>query len=424
MKKFIIEKSSPLKGEIYVDGAKNAVLPIIASTVLTEDKCVIENAPFLKDVEIMLEILEILGAKTSFLEKEKKIIIDCCNISSVPLPYELVKKLRASFLFAGPLLSRFGKVNIQMPGGCPIGIRPVDLHLKGFSLLGADIKQEHGNIEITAQKVKGANIYLDFPSVGATENIIMAAALSEGETNISNCSVEPEIVDLVQFLNKMGADISGAGTDSIKIVGVPRISGAVHSIIPDRIEAGTFMIGAVITKGDIIVKNIICDHLRPVIAKLKDMNVDIEESEDSIRVHAENELVNTDIKTLPFPGFPTDMQAPFMSLMAVTKGTGIINETIFENRFMHVGELNRMGADIKVESKSAVIKGVPKLTGTQVKATDLRAGAALILSALVADGETEISDIYHIERGYCNIEKKIKKLGGKIKKVEEETNKN
>ncbi len=419
MEKFIIEKSSPLKGEITIDGAKNAVLPIIASTILTGEKCIIENAPFLKDVEIMLKILEVLGAKTSFCEKEKRIAIDCRKISNVPLPYELVKKLRASFLFAGPMLSRFGKVNIQMPGGCPIGIRPVDLHLKGFSMLGAKIKQEHGNIEIISQGVKGNNIYLDFPSVGATENIIMAAVLAEGETNISNCSVEPEIVDLAEFLNKMGAYIYGAGTDSIKIIGVPEVYGAVHSIIPDRIEAGTFMIGAVITKGDLIIKNIICDHLRPVIAKLKDMNVDVEENENSIRVHSENELINTDVKTLPFPGFPTDMQAQFMSLMAVTKGTGIINETIFENRFMHVGELNRMGADIKVESKSAIIKGVPKLTGTQVKATDLRAGAALILSALVAEGETEISDIYHIERGYCNIEEKIRKLGGKIKKTEE-----
>lgn len=417
MEKFIVEKSKPLKGEIVIDGAKNSVLPIIASTILIGDKCVIENVPFLKDVEIMIKILKELGAEALFSEKEKRIDIDCRKVSSFPLPYELVKKIRASFLLAGPLLSRFGKVNIQMPGGCPIGIRPVDLHLKGFSFLGAEIKQEHGNIEITSKKVKGNNIYLDFPSVGATENIIMAAVLAEGETNISNCSVEPEITDLAEFLNKAGAKISGAGTDSIKIVGVSQLFSAEHRVIPDRIEAGTFMIGAVITKGDILIKNVICDHLRPVIAKLKDMNVDIEENEDKIRVYCKNELVNTDVKTLPFPGFPTDMQAPFMSLMAVTEGTGIINETIFENRFMHVGELNRMGADIKVESKSAVIKGVSKLTGTQVKATDLRAGAALILSALVAEGETEISDIYHVERGYCGIDEKIRKLGGKIRKV-------
>jgi UDP-N-acetylglucosamine 1-carboxyvinyltransferase len=304
-----------------------------------------------------------------------------------------------------------------MPGGCPIGVRPVDLHLKGFSLLGAEIKQEHGNIEISSPKIKGNNIYLDFPSVGATENIIMASVMAEGETYISNCSVEPEIINLADFLNKMGAKVFGAGTDNIKIIGVKELFGTAHKIIPDRIEAGTFMIGAVITKGDVTIKNVVRDHLRPVIAKLKDMNVDIEEKENMLRVRCDRELVNTDIKTLPFPGFPTDMQAQFMSLMAVTNGTGIINETIFENRFMHVGELNRMGADIKVESKSAIIKGVSKLTGTQVKATDLRAGAALILSALVAEGETEISDIYHIERGYYRIEEKFKKLGAKIKKL-------
>ena len=417
MDKFIVEKSGPLRGEVITDGAKNAVLPIIAATVLTGEKCVNENVPYLKDFEIMLKIMETLRARTSFSEKEKKIIVDGGKILNNSLPYELVKKIRASFLFAGPLLSRFGKVKIQMPGGCPIGVRPVDLHLKGFSLLGAEIKQEHGNIEISSPKIKGNNIYLDFPSVGATENIIMASVMAEGETYISNCSVEPEIINLADFLNKMGAKVFGAGTDNIKIIGVKELFGTAHKIIPDRIEAGTFMIGAVITKGDVTIKNVVRDHLRPVIAKLKDMNVDIEEKENMLRVRCDRELVNTDIKTLPFPGFPTDMQAQFMSLMAVTNGTGIINETIFENRFMHVGELNRMGADIKVESKSAIIKGVSKLTGTQVKATDLRAGAALILSALVAEGETEISDIYHIERGYYRIEEKFKKLGAKIKKL-------
>ncbi len=417
MDKVIGKKSGPLTGEVITEGAKNAVLPIIAATVLTGEKCVIENVPYLKDVEIMLKLLETLGARTSFSEKEQKIIVDGGKILNNSLPYELVKKIRASFLFAGPLLSRFGKVKIQMPGGCPIGVRPVDLHLKGFSLLGAEIKQEHGNIEISSPKIKGNNIYLDFPSVGATENIIMASVMAEGETYISNCSVEPEIINLADFLNKMGAKVFGAGTDNIKIIGVKELFGTAHKIIPDRIEAGTFMIGAVITKGDVTIKNVVRDHLRPVIAKLKDMNVDIEEKENMLRVRCDRELVNTDIKTLPFPGFPTDMQAQFMSLMAVTNGTGIINETIFENRFMHVGELNRMGADIKVESKSAIIKGVSKLTGTQVKATDLRAGAALILSALVAEGETEISDIYHIERGYYRIEEKFKKLGAKIKKL-------
>ncbi len=418
MGKFIVSKSDCLNGEIIIDGAKNAVLPVLASTILTGEDCIIENAPYLKDVEIMLEILKELGAKCSFDKNSKKILVNCNNIVNSPLPSELVKKIRASFLFAGPLLAKFGKVKIQMPGGCRIGVRPVDLHLKGFSMLGAEVLQEHGYIEISADRLIGNNIYLDFPSVGATENIIMAAVLSKGETNISNCSIEPEIVDLAEFLNKMGAKIYGAGTDNIKIVGVPQLYGTKHKVIPDRIEAGTFMIASVITNGDLIIKNVVCEHLMPVIAKLKDMNAQITEGDNFIRVSSNGSLFNTDIKTLPFPGFPTDMQAPFMSLMTVADGTGIINETVFENRFMHVGELNRMGADIKVESKSAIVKGVKKLTGTQVKATDLRAGAALILSALVAEGETEISDIYHIERGYCNIEEKLKKVGAKIKKVD------
>jgi len=418
MGKFIIEKSGPLKGEIVVDGAKNSALPVLAATILTEEECIVENIPPLKDVEIMLKLLDLLGAESEFLVHEKKIIINCRKVENISLPYELVKKIRASFLIAGPLLSRFGNVNIQMPGGCQIGVRPVDLHLKGFSLLGANIKQEHGNIEINSNGLKGDNIYLDFPSVGATENIIMAAVLAKGETNISNCSVEPEIVDLVNFLNEMGAKIEGAGTDTIKVIGVSKLSGTRHKIISDRIEAGTYMVGAAVTKGDLLIKNVVCEHLRPVTAKLKDMNVNVEEKGSEIRVYSHGDLINTDIKTLPFPGFPTDMQAPFMSLMAITKGTAIINETIFENRFMHVGELNRMGADIKVESKSAIVKGVSKLTGTQVKATDLRAGAALIISALAAEGETEISDIYHIERGYCNIEEKLRKVGAKIKKID------
>lgn len=417
MGKFIIEKSGPLKGEIVVDGAKNAILPILAATLLTGEKCTVENVPFLKDVEIMAKLLENIGAKILLEPEKKKCVVNCDKIENILLPYELVKKIRASFLIAGPMLSRFGKVKMQMPGGCPIGVRPIDLHLKGFSLLGAKIKQEHGSVEIFGDKLKGANIYLDFPSVGATENIIMAAVLAEGETNISNCSAEPEIVDLAKFLNKMGARIFGAGTDNIKIIGVRELFGTKHSIIPDRIEAGTFMTLAAATKGDLTIKNVICEHLRPVTAKLKEMKVMVEEGNSKIRVYFDRPLENTDIKTLPFPGFPTDMQAQFMSLMVISSGTGIINETVFENRFMHVGELNRMGADIKVESKSAIVKGVSKITGTEVKATDLRAGAALIISALAAEGETEIGDIYHIERGYCKIEEKLRAVGAKIKKV-------
>jgi len=417
MEKFLVEKSGPLFGEVVIDGAKNAILPILAATILSEGKCVIKNVPFLKDVEIMLMLLDKLGAETEFIVSEKKIVVDCKNISNIALPYELVKKIRASFLIAGPLLSRFGRVKIQLPGGCRIGVRPIDLHLKGFSLMGSDIKQEHGAVEITSGNLRGGNIYLDFPSVGATENIIMAAVLADGETNISNCSVEPEIGDLINFLNKMGARIEGGGSDNVKVIGVSSLSGTSYKVIPDRIEAGTYMVGAALTNGNVLIKNVVCDHLRPVIAKLRDMNVDVEEMDSQIRVSVSKNIVNTDIKTLPFPGFPTDMQAPFTSLMAVAEGTGVINETIFENRFMHVGELNRMGADIKVESKSAIIKGVPKIMGTQVRATDLRAGAALILSALVAEGETEISDVYHIERGYFDIEHKLKMLGAKIRAI-------
>ncbi len=417
MGKFIIEKSSPLRGRIKISGAKNSVLPILAATILTDKSCDINEVPFLKDVETMLELLNSLGAE--IIKNKDSVIVSCNKISNKELPYDLVKKIRASFLIAGPVLARFGIVRIQMPGGCPIGVRPVDLHLKGFSLMGAKIKQEHGVIEISTKGLKGADIYLDFPSVGATENIMMAAVMAKGVTNISNCAVEPEIVDLAQFLNQMGAKITGAGSDNIKIIGTDILNGCKHTIIPDRIEAGTYMIAAGITKGDIIMQNVIPEHLKPVTAKLKEMNVMTEETSDGIRVYCGGNLKNVDVKTMPFPGFPTDMQAQFMSLMTVSKGTGIVNETVFENRFMHVGELNRMGADIKLESNSAIVTGVKKTMGTKVKATDLRAGAALIISALAAEGETEISDIYHIERGYYKIEEKLSKIGANIKKIED-----
>lgn len=417
MCKFLIEKSPCLKGKVKISGSKNSVLPILAASILTKSRCIINEVPDLSDVSIMIELLKNLGANLEYIKENNKIILNCSNVSNIELPYELVKKIRASFLIAGPMLARFGKVRIQMPGGCAIGVRPVDLHLKGFSILGAEINQEHGIIEIKAKKLKGAEIYLDFPSVGATENIIMASVFAEGETIISNCAIEPEIVDLALFLNSMGANIIGAGSDTIKIKGQKSLSGCEHTIIPDRIEAGTFMTIAAATGGDVCIENVICEHLKPISAKLKEINVEIEENDNSIRVSRIAELKNTDIKTLPYPGFPTDMQSQFMSLMSIAKGNSIINETVFENRFMHVGELNRMGADIKIESKSAIIKGVERLTGTQVKATDLRAGAALIISSLIADGMTEISDIYHIERGYCNIEDKLSKLGAKIKKI-------
>lgn len=417
MDKFIVEKSPPLKGHVKIDGSKNAVLPIMAASLLTNKKCIIKNVPFLSDVIIMQELLTCLGAEFENNETENIIKINSENVENIELPYNLVKKIRASFLIAGPLLAKFGNVKIQMPGGCPIGVRPVDLHLKGFSLLGADISQEHGVIEINAKKLKGSEIYLDFPSVGATENIMMAATMAEGETIISNCAVEPEIVDLAVFLNKIGCKIVGAGSDTIKITGVKNLDSCTHSIIPDRIEAGTFMVASAITNGDVIIDNIICEHLKAITAKLKEINAEVIENDTSIEVRLNEKLKNVDIKTMPYPGFPTDMQAQFMGLLSQSEGTGIINETVFENRFMHIGELNRMGADIKVESKSAIIKGVDRLTGTQVKATDLRAGAALILTALSAEGMTEIGEIHHIDRGYYKIEEKLKKLGAKIKRV-------
>jgi UDP-N-acetylglucosamine 1-carboxyvinyltransferase len=320
-------------------------------------------------------------------------------------------------LLAGALLGRFGKARLPFPGGCSIGVRPVDLHLKGFSLLGASYTLEHGIVDIRAERLKGADICLDLPSVGATENIILAAVKAEGETVISNCALEPEIADLISFLNKCGAKITGAGTDTIKITGVKTLHPCKHNVIPDRIEAGTFMLAAAASCGNVCVKNVVTEHLKSVISKLREINTDVEEGADFVTVSAKKRLKNTDIKTMPFPGFPTDMQAQFMSLMSVCEGSGIINETVFENRFMHVCELNRMGADIRVDGRNAFVRGVSRLTGTKVKATDLRAGAALVISALCAEGTTEIGDIHYIDRGYEKFDEKLKKLGAKIYRV-------
>lgn len=419
MSKFLVERSKPLKGEVIIEGAKNSALPILAGCILSGGINKIENIPKLSDVLIMCELLENLGAVVTKDFENKCITIDSSDIINNELPYNLVKQIRASFLFAGALLARKGHVKIQMPGGCPIGIRPIDLHLKGFSSLGAEIKQEHGIIDINCKRLKGSEIYLDFPSVGATENLMMAASMAEGVTVISNCAVEPEIVDLAVFLNSIGCKIEGAGCDSIKITGVKEIGQTSHRIIPDRIEAATFMVAAAATKGSIEVKNICCEHLRSIILKLREINVSLEEREDKIFIDAHSKFKNTDIKTLPYPGFPTDMQPQFMSFLSTVKGTGIINETIFENRFIHVAELSRMGADIRLEGRSAIVQGVDRMTGTQVKATDLRAGAGLIIAGLCAEGMSEIGDIYHIERGYYKIEEKLKNLGAKINRIDE-----
>ena len=421
MAKFIVKHSDPLHGTVTINGAKNAALPILAACLLTEEECDIWDVAPLKDVEAMLGILESLGAKVSYHREEQKVSVQAGKIRKFQGDPELAIKMRASFLIMGPLLARLGKARIPYPGGCQIGSRPVDLHLKGFAALGARIKQEYGYIDIRAKSLIGTKIYLDFPSVGATENIMMAAVKAQGETVIENAAAEPEICDLAAFLVKMGAKIEGAGTDTIHIEGVERLSGAGHKVIPDRIEAGTFMVAAAITKGDIYIENVIPEHLTPIIAKLAEAHVKSEMTEKGLHVYTEGKIVPIHLKTMPFPGFPTDLQAPFMSLMTVADGTSIVTETVFENRFMHAGEMQRMGADIKIDSRTAVVEGVKKLTGTQVKATDLRAGAALILSALAAEGDTEISDIYHVERGYYKIEEKLKNLGAEIEKVEDES---
>ncbi|WP_207644723.1 UDP-N-acetylglucosamine 1-carboxyvinyltransferase [Caloranaerobacter ferrireducens] len=413
MAKIIVEKSPPLKGTVRISGAKNSALPIIAASLLSTGKCILEDVPDLKDVDVICEVLSSLGADVKRVSREK-LQINASIIDNFEAPYELMKKMRASFLVMGPLLARMGKARVSMPGGCAIGTRPIDLHLKGFKALGAKIEVGHGYVEASADKLKGEKIYLDFPSVGATENIMMAASLAEGETIIENAAQEPEIVDLANFLNKIGGDVKGAGTSTIKIKGVKTLNGGRHQIIPDRIEAGTFMVGAAITGGDIIIENIMVDHIKSIIAKLKEAGVEIIEDGDRIRVIGKKPIKAIDIKTMPYPGFPTDMQAQFMALMSVANGTSVIIETVFENRFMHVDELKRMGANIKIEGRSAIIQGTNKLMGAPVKATDLRAGAALILSGLIAEGKTEISNIFHIDRGYSNIEQKLSNLGAKI----------
>lgn len=418
MPKIIVEKSPPLKGNIRISGAKNSTLPIIAASLLATETCFLEDIPALDDVDVISEVLASLGGDVKRVSKER-LEINSSKISSIEAPYELMRKMRASFLVMGPLLARMGKARISLPGGCAIGTRPIDLHLKGFKALGAEIELGHGYVEASAQKLIGDRIYLDFPSVGATENIMMAATMAEGETIIENAAMEPEIVDLANYLNKMGANVKGAGTSAIRIRGVEKLGGARHSVIPDRIEAGTYMIAAAMTGGDVLVENVITSHIKPIIAKLIEAGVEIIEQGENVRVIAKEPIKSVDIKTLPYPGFPTDMQSQFMALMSISKGTSVMIETVFENRFMHVDELKRMGADIKIDGRSAIIQGTNNLMGAPVKATDLRAGAALILAGLVSEGITEITDIYHIDRGYTDIEQKLSALGAKIRRVED-----
>jgi len=419
MENLIINHSKPLSGEVTVSGSKNAVLPILAATILTNNDNLIHDVPELEDVKIMQEILTHIGSKVS-AETTSTLRTELPAIRNFEIPYDLVSKMRASILLLGPLLARCGKASISFPGGCAIGSRPIDLHLKGLAAMGAEIEQSNGLITASAKKLTGKKIYLDFPSVGATENLIMAAVLAEGETILENVAIEPEIVDLATYLSSCGAKIQGAGTDTVKIIGVRELKGSEHTVISDRIEAGTFMIATAITGGNVLIKNVIPAHLKPITAKLKEANVEVSEELNAIRVKGGYPLKNVDIKTLPYPGFPTDMQAQFATLMTTSPGNSIIVETIFENRFLYVPELIRLGANIKIDGRAAIISGGSSLNGAKVKATDLRAGAALVVAGLVADGVTTITDLYHLDRGYEKLDQKLAKLGANITRVETE----
>lgn len=418
MEKLIVRGGNRLVGTVKTSGAKNAVLPIIAAAILGSSPSHLDEVPMLEDVKTISEVLKCLGIKVDNPYKNE-LDIDSSEITSCEAPYELVRKMRASFLVMGPLLARVGKARISVPGGCAIGTRPIDIHLKAFEALGAKFDQGHGYIEAVAPNgLKGTTIYFDFPSVGATENVIMAASMAEGTTVLENAAQEPEIVDLANYLNKMGAKIRGAGTNVIRIEGVKELHGADYTIVPDRIEVGTYMIAAAMTNGDITIENALPEHQQALIAKLREAGAQVYTDIDKVRVIGNGSLKAVNIKTMPYPGFPTDMQAQMMAMMVVSEGRSKVQETIFENRFMHVIELNRMGANIITEGRSAVIEGPCKLTGCDVRATDLRAGAAMILAGLVAEGTTRIGDLFHIDRGYEDIVDKLKRLGADIERIE------
>ena len=416
MKKIVVKGGNKLKGEVNISAAKNSVLPIIAASILCEEDIIIENAPMLEDVFVICNLLSSLNCNLKI--ENNNIKINTKNINSIDADSNLIRKMRASFLIMGPMLSRFGYCRLSLPGGCNIGSRPIDLHLKGFKALGADITMGYGYVEAKAKKLRGTTIYLDFPSVGATENIIMAATLAEGRTIIENAAEEPEIADLAGFLNSMGAKVSGAGTGTVIIDGVKKLKGTSYKPIYDRIEAGTFIIAAAITNSKITINGVNSNHLTPVLEKLKECGIEFIENGEKIIVDGTLNKNPIDIKTMPYPGFPTDMQPQIMSLLSIVNGSSIVTETVFENRFMHIAELNRMGANIKIDGRTAFVEGVRKLTGCDVKATDLRAGAAMILAGLVAEGYTSIGDIYHIDRGYVNIEEKFKRIGADIQRIE------
>lgn len=420
MEKIIVRGGNRLQGAVQVEGAKNAVLPVIAASLLaSEGKSIIRDVPQLSDVFTISEVLRHLNAEVTFLDNE--ITVDASRELSIETPFEYVRKMRASFLVLGPLLARTGKARVALPGGCAIGSRPIDLHLKGFEAMGAKVDVGNGFIEASVSgRLHGAKIYMDFPSVGATQNIMMAASLADGQTVIENCAKEPEIVDLANFLNEMGANVKGAGTGTIKIEGVEKLHAADHTIIPDRIEAGTFMVAAAITKGNVLVKGAVPEHTSSLIAKLEEMGVTIIEEENGVRVIGPETLKAVDIKTMPYPGFPTDMQSQMMALLLCAEGTSVITETVFENRFMHVEEFRRMNADLKIEGRSVIVNGPCNLQGAEVAATDLRAAAALIIAGLAAKGITRVTELKHLDRGYLNFHLKLAALGADIERVDDE----
>jgi len=417
-RELIVQGGTPLRGSVRIKGSKNAGLPIIAASLLIDEPVVIDEVPDLLDVRTMLSVIESLGAEVSYSSAEETIKISAFDLQPFEPPEYEMQKMRASFLVLGPLLARFGKARLSLPGGCAIGSRPVDLHLKGLAAMGADFKVSGGLIEGKAERLVGARIYLDYPSVGATENIMMAATLARGQTIIDNAASEPEIVDLAGFLNSAGAKVSGAGTKTIRIEGVKEIGGTRYAVIPDRIEAGTFLISAAVTGGDVTVTNVLPEHLKPLLAKLRETGVSVEELDYSaIRVQGSHRTVGVDLKTLPYPGFPTDLQPQFMVILAISEGTSLVTETVFENRFMHVDGLMRMNADIQIEGNRAVIQGGRRLSGAPVTASDLRAAAALLLAGLAAEGTTVISAIDHLWRGYSCLEERLSGLGANLQRV-------
>ncbi|HHC9988391.1 TPA: UDP-N-acetylglucosamine 1-carboxyvinyltransferase [Staphylococcus aureus] len=419
MDKIVIKGGNKLTGEVKVEGAKNAVLPILTASLLASDKpSKLVNVPALSDVETINNVLTTLNADVTYKKDENAVVVDATKTLNEEAPYEYVSKMRASILVMGPLLARLGHAIVALPGGCAIGSRPIEQHIKGFEALGAEIHLENGNIYANAKDgLKGTSIHLDFPSVGATQNIIMAASLAKGKTLMENAAKEPEIVDLANYINEMGGRITGAGTDTITINGVESLHGVEHAIIPDRIEAGTLLIAGAITRGDIFVRGAIKEHMASLVYKLEEMGVELDYQEDGIRVRAEGELQPVDIKTLPHPGFPTDMQSQMMALLLTANGHKVVTETVFENRFMHVAEFKRMNANINVEGRSAKLEGKSQLQGAQVKATDLRAAAALILAGLVADGKTSVTELTHLDRGYVDLHGKLKQLGADIERI-------